>query len=234
MNRHTLCWTASTALLLALGSPLTQAHEHAGAPQVVLKNSPLQVSGALPAPADGVQDLKFNEMFKMPVGPRGMEPTPKLLALDKQRVRIIGYMANQENAVPGLFIVAPLPVHMGDDDDSFADDMPVNSIFVHLTSAHLTSATDQPGLADSHAHQHGQAPVDGVTPLHQHAAPHPHEPATSQNVAGYVPGLISLTGTLSVGNREEADGRISFVRLLLDPAQSAMLLVPAPTLSAKK
>jgi hypothetical protein len=31
------------------------------------------------------------------------------------------------------------------------------------------------------------------------------------------PGLLLLTGTLSIGNRTEADGRISTVRLQLDP-----------------
>jgi hypothetical protein len=33
----------------------------------------------------------------------------------------------------------------------------------------------------------------------------------------YTPGLMLLTGTLSVGNRPEPDGRISLVRLELDP-----------------
>lgn len=32
----------------------------------------------------------------------------------------------------------------------------------------------------------------------------------------YTPQLLLLTGTLSVGNREEADGRMSIVRLTLD------------------
>ncbi len=33
----------------------------------------------------------------------------------------------------------------------------------------------------------------------------------------YTPGLLLLTGTLSVGNREEPDGRVSLVRMTLDP-----------------
>lgn len=227
MTIRTISWTATplllaTTLLLAMGGSISQAHEHAGTPQPILRNSPLQVTGALPPLDHGVQDLKFNEMFKMPVGPRGMEPSAKLLALDKQRVRIIGYMANQENAVPGLFIVAPLPVHMGDDDDSFADDMPANSIFVHLSSG-----ADHQGELTNHSDAHHTANVLANSP-----ATSTH--GSAENVAAYVPGLISLTGTLSVGNHEEADGRISFVRLLLDPAQSAQLSVPAPTLSAKK
>jgi hypothetical protein len=40
----------------------------------------------------------------------------------------------------------------------------------------------------------------------------------------YVPGLMLLTGTLHVGPREEADGRISLARLALDPPQPAARL----------
>jgi hypothetical protein len=36
-------------------------------------------------------------------------------------------------------------------------------------------------------------------------------------IVPYTPGLLLLTGTLSIGNREEAGGRISSVRLALDP-----------------
>ena len=92
----------------------------------------LQVNGTLPALVNGATDLKFSEIFKMPVGPRGMESSAKLLSLNNKPVRIVGYMAKQETPTPGLFIMTPLPVNMGDEDDKFADDMPANSIFVHL------------------------------------------------------------------------------------------------------
>ena len=36
----------------------------------------------------------------------------------------------------------------------------------------------------------------------------------------YVPGLMLLTGTLSVGNQAEPDGRISVARLALDPPEA--------------
>lgn len=138
----------------------------------------LQVVAALPAPAKDVTDLKFSEIFKMPVGPRGMEPSMKLSSLNKKPVRIVGYMAKQETPTPGLFIVTPLPVNMGDEDDKFSDDMPANSIFVH---------------------------VDSPDALVQ-----------------YTPGLINLTGVLSVGGMTEVDGRVSFVRVKLDAALSGL------------
>lgn len=37
----------------------------------------------------------------------------------------------------------------------------------------------------------------------------------------YTPGLLLLTGVLSVGSREEPDGRVSYVRLALDPPAPA-------------
>lgn len=95
----------------------------------------LQVTGKLPVLAIGVTDLKFNELYKMPVGPRGIEPSAKLQSLNNKLVRIVGYMAKQETLTPGLFIMTPLAVNIGDEDDKFADDMPANSIFVHLEGA---------------------------------------------------------------------------------------------------
>ena len=149
----------------------SQAHEIDSGKSLPIQS--LQLEGQLPVLTNGATDLKFNEIFKLPVGPRGMEPSEKLLSLDNKRVRIIGYMAKQESPIPGLFILSPLPVNMGDEDDKFADDMPANSVFIHLNDSNV--------------------------------------------VAKYVPGLINLSGVLSVGNTNEADGRISYVRIQLDP-----------------
>ena len=46
---------------------------------------------------------------------------------------------------------------------------------------------------------------------------HVFVPACRDQRLPYTARLLLLTGTLSVGNREEADGRISVVRLTLDP-----------------
>jgi hypothetical protein len=46
---------------------------------------------------------------------------------------------------------------------------------------------------------------------------HVFVPARRDQPVPYTPKLLLLTGTLSVGNRTEADGRISVVRLTLDP-----------------
>lgn len=97
----------------------------------------------------GEPTLRFADFFKLPIGPRGLEASPKLLALDGQTVQMVGYMARQdgETAVPGLFILAPLPVTLGDEDESFADDLPAGVLYVHLNPAeHQGYVQHMPGL----------------------------------------------------------------------------------------
>ena len=174
--------SASAALLTSIGFTVfgdAAAHEVAPPtrpPQVHSIPASFAVQGQL-TPIPGVTDLKFREFFKLPIGPRGLEPTGKLLGLNGKRIRMVGYMAKQEEPTAGLFILSPLPVFLGHEDESLADDLPPAVIFVH-----------------------SDAGRDRVIP--------------------YVPGLIKVTGVLTVGNQEEADGRVSLVRLQLDPENS--------------
>ena len=82
------------------------------------------------------KELRFSDFFKLPIGPRGLEVTPTLQSLDGKKIRISGYMARQdgETAVPGLFILSPVPVTLGDEDESFADDLPASVLYVHLSA----------------------------------------------------------------------------------------------------
>ena len=51
----------------------------------------------------------------------------------------------------------------------------------------------------------------------------------------HTPGLLLLTGTLSVGNKPEPDGRISTVRLTLDqPAKPDAAKLSGPSLSVSQ
>ena len=67
----------------------------------------------------------------MPIGKRGLELNDKFLSLNGKRVRILGYMAKAESPTAGMFVLAPLPVELGDEDESLSDDLPANSVFVH-------------------------------------------------------------------------------------------------------
>ena len=125
----------------------------------------------LPPLPKGVADLKFIDFFVMPIGPRGLELTEKVKALDGKRVRILGHMVRQEEAQVGSFLFTSVPVQLHDHDSALADDLPPTTVRVIVPS-------DRP-----------------IT---------------------YTPQLLLLTGMLTTGNREEPDGRISFVRLTLD------------------
>ena len=161
---------ANFLLLISLACGLARAD----VPRVVQAPTALQVRVELP-PQAGTTDLKFRDFFALPVGPRGLVPSERLLGLAGQRVRVIGYMARQEQPSAGILIVTPLPVVLGDEDESFSDDLPASTLYVHLSGADRDRGVPR------------------------------------------MPGLLSFTGLLRVGATSEADGRMSFVRLELDP-----------------
>ena len=98
------------------------------------------------ASVSGPTDLKFGEMFKWPIGSRGLEPTEKLLSLDRRSVRVVGYMVEQETM--HSFILAPLPLKLGDEDEGLADDIPPAAIFIHSTLPADVSVPYRPGLLE--------------------------------------------------------------------------------------
>lgn len=136
------------ALWVGLATLPTWAHNPAQPNAVRPVPMALQVRGEL-APLADTTDLKFGDFFKRPVGPRGLEATPLLRSLDGQRVRIVGYMVRQDSTlgVTGLLVLAPLPVTMGEEDESFADDLPASAVYVHLAEAQKTQRLPHmPGL----------------------------------------------------------------------------------------
>ena len=178
----TMAALAAMAMSALLACPLVLAHGG----QATLGAPPaLAVSGVLPAPPAGVAELRFSEMFQRPVGPKGLEPSARLLALDGLPVRLVGYMASAELPMAGRLVLSPLPIAMGDEDEPLANDLPAQAVFVHLSG-----------------------------------------PAAGQVLPNYS-GLIQLQGRLSVGVRDEPDGHLSSVRLLLDEQASQQLLPPA-------
>jgi hypothetical protein len=171
------------ALLVLFSSQLLlradeHAHDHGGL-NVAKALRPAASADGLPAKLPrlpkGVAELKFGEFFVKPVGPLGLEMTDKLCELNGQRVRILGYMAQEESPVPGRFLFAPIPTQINSHDNSLADDLPPGVVHVF--------------------------------------------PPTLRERIPHAPGLMLLTGTLSVGSRDEADGRVSLVRLALDPPE---------------
>ena len=133
---------------------------------------PQEVSTRVARP---VTELRFREFFRLPVGPTGLDFSDTLCQADGQTVRLVGYMVQQENPVPGRFMLAPRPVQMSEHADGEADDLPPATVMVYL------------------------------------------DPAQRDWAVPHVRGLVSVSGRLSVSRVEELDGRVSWVRLQLDP-----------------
>ena len=92
-------------------------------------------AAALPdVPSLEATPLSFADFFKHPVGPRGLEPGARLLALAGERVEIAGYLVRRSDP-SGPLIVAPVPVVIGDEDESFADDLPAGVAYLHPVDA---------------------------------------------------------------------------------------------------
>ena len=117
-------------------------------PVVVAADVPDEIrmtSASTPMP-DRTADLKFNDIFRQPVGPRGLVPTGSFLALDGKRVRMVGYMIALTPPTADAFMFAPLPAAVATHDEGLADDIPATSIYVRLPRFAATSGTAEPGI----------------------------------------------------------------------------------------
>jgi len=147
----------------------------------------------LPPLPQGVTELNFSGFFKSPVGPRGLEISEALLALNGRRVRILGYMVREQTAdhdelpaaqdassppaggaVPDRFLLTALPQTTNFAHYGLCEDLPPQVVYVTVarTVGALVAHTEK---------------------------------------------RLLLTGVLSIGAQPEPDGRVSVVRLKLDP-----------------
>jgi hypothetical protein len=70
--------------------------------------------------------LRFSQVYRLPAGPRGLEPTREFMALDGKAVRVVGYPVRLARG----FALSPLPAAIADEDESFADDLPPSALYV--------------------------------------------------------------------------------------------------------
>lgn len=84
----------------------------------------------LPPLPEGVAELNFQEFFKMPVGPLGLEVSEKLRSLNGKRVRILGYMGQIERENKRQFIFAAMPLKPQPEEYGACDDIPAAHIVV--------------------------------------------------------------------------------------------------------
>ena len=112
------------AFLVCLSLALTAPRGHATETSAAVTSSK--------APAHEITELSFKNFYKMPIGPRGLEPTPQLIKLSDHRVRVTGYMVREEEPSKGMFMLAPQPVSLAEVADGPADDLPGATLFVYM------------------------------------------------------------------------------------------------------
>lgn len=98
-----------------------------------------------PAPA-GVSDLRFDEFFQSPVGPKGLELSPRLRELSGQRVRILGYQVKQSRPTPWTLMLAPMPLVSNEVEFGLAEDLPPSVVRVILPRGHQPLTPHSRGL----------------------------------------------------------------------------------------
>jgi len=157
-------WTIAVSIALAVAAiapqQVTQAAQvsaHATTPKL------LAVRKELGAPPTGVSDLKFHDIFKIPVGDKGLEPSTTLLALAGKRVRMVGYMVRQQPAPKGTFLLSPLIAEISDEDEPLADDLPPSIVAIEVTGAANQPIPLLPGLIQVTGVLHVGAKTDSAS-----------------------------------------------------------------------
>lgn len=97
--------------------------------------------GAAPVAAVGpATPLAFADFYQRPIGPRGLQPNPRLLALAGARVELSGFVARVHDAPASVAILAAIPVSLDDEDESLADDLPAAVAYLHPSDARVAAA----------------------------------------------------------------------------------------------
>lgn len=98
-----------------------------------------------PLPA-GVAELRFRDLFRMPVGERGLEFSEVAQGLAGRRVRILGYMVREDQPVPGRLLLAPFPFTLLTTEYGPCEDLPATVVHVHASSDLAQPVPFTPGL----------------------------------------------------------------------------------------
>lgn len=135
---------AAVFTLAALAATHAPAADRLGANADALA-SEIASAGRLPAAPAGVVDLKFSDLYVSPVGPRGLELTGKAKSLGGKRVRLLGYMVEQDALTPGVMILAPFKLSTHESEYGLCDDLPPAVVFVSVSKYRDASVPFTPG-----------------------------------------------------------------------------------------
>lgn len=92
----------------------------------------LEQAGRLAPVSGDIAELRFADLFKLPAGPRGLEVTDKVRALDGHRVRILGFMVKQAKPLPGMLLLSPFEITTNEVEYGIADDLPPSLVHVQV------------------------------------------------------------------------------------------------------
>ena len=79
-------------------------------------------------------DLSFRDLYRLPVGSRGLEPSELLKSAVGGRVHLRGYVVEGHGVKERgeeTFLLSPVPVHLPDESDGPADDLPPTVVLVN-------------------------------------------------------------------------------------------------------
>lgn len=119
----------SIALLLLTTSVHAEDSSSSGASGPPRSSSTATRPRPIPASAE---PLLMGELFRRPVGPRGLEPSDKAKHLAGRRVSMSGYMVRQTAPTPYTLLLTPIPVQMHEREYGLADDLPPGTVQVHF------------------------------------------------------------------------------------------------------
>lgn len=122
-------WAAATAI--AMGLVPAPACAQTTTPSTVPRAAAAAAATVSPTPTL----LRLQDLFKHPIGARGLEPTAALLAANGTTVRLSGYVAQEETPKPGSFLLSARPVQMTHASDGDADDLPPATVLVQLDAS---------------------------------------------------------------------------------------------------
>ncbi|HYX91709.1 MAG TPA: hypothetical protein VE782_09105 [Myxococcaceae bacterium] len=100
----------------------------------------LAAGPARPLPAT----IAFSELFEQS---GVLTPSARVLSLQGKRVRMVGFMARMEVAPNGGFYLCPRPV-LADESGAGTGDLPVESVFVVMSSARGRAVPYRQGLLE--------------------------------------------------------------------------------------
>jgi hypothetical protein len=99
----------------------------------------------LPPLPSGVTELKFRDLFRQPVGPRGLELSDQVRGLDGQRVRILGYMVEESQPAARRLMLCSMPIKLHEDEWGFCEDLPAAVLYIFVDPSAPETVPFTPG-----------------------------------------------------------------------------------------